>query len=121
MDKTEGLKLTADGFALTIHKFLNNGMKYRLDLVYPIVQRLQEYYDCITQQDRFRFYSSSLLIIYDGIESEGVVDIRAIDFAHTVYPGAQMLQHNAHQGPDEGYLLGIKSLINILSQSKCKQ
>lgn len=95
--------------------------------------------------DNYRFYTSSLLIIYDGNPtSHRNIDIRIIDFAHSVTAN-EILMHQQyverqqalgtdtmqdskqqqdsgtaaipftypprHQGPDYGYLLGLKSLV----------
>ena len=75
----------------------------------------------MSEQDKFRFYSSSLLIIYEGRVSAGTpsrVDVRAIDFAHTINESTAI--HNSrtqvHKGPDKGYLLGIKTLIDVFGE-----
>ena len=98
----------------------------------------------LLQLDQFRFYSSSLLIIYEGrqfsdfsdieeprsFESEDSMDcdsfipqirskkkslakIRIIDFANATMPGV-FEDDRVHEGPDAGFLLGLKNLQEIL-------
>ncbi|CAN8001521.1 unnamed protein product [Ixodes hexagonus] len=88
----------------------------------------------VEQLESFRFYTSSLLILYEGKNTDGnsnesnrppterayvkrppatssLVDVRMIDFAHSV--------HNPKdQGPDQGYLFGLESLIAQLQMLK---
>ena len=69
--------------------------------------------------DGFRFYSSSLLIIYDAatplaFDDENLqkccVKVKMIDFANSALPEDEV----DHCGPDQGFLLGLQSLTNIL-------
>lgn len=87
----------------------------------------------VEQLESFRFYTSSLLILYEGKNTDGnsnessrppterpftkrpstssPVDVRMIDFAHSVHSPKD-------QGPDQGYLFGLKSLIAQLQMLK---
>ena len=65
----------------------------------------------------YRFYASSLLVIYDGDPSSSKkIDVRIIDFARCVTQEDVRQHHDEfpfpprHRGPDYGYLLGLKSL-----------
>lgn len=116
LDKLDGLGMSSEEFSYAINQFFNDGLTYRSKLITPIIQKLTDYYSCISQQDSFRFYSSSLLIIYDGAPGQEHVNVRAIDFAHTIYPGIPVLRSESCGGPDEGYLRGIKSMIDLLSK-----
>lgn len=108
--------MTDDAFKSTMKKFLFDGSRLRTHLASAIYKRLTDFYQCVSQQDTFRFYSSSLLIIYDGSEASGApasVDVRAIDFAHTTHESSpHAVQSDVHVGPDKGYLLGIQTLID---------
>lgn len=104
-----------EDFSHAMNQFFNDGLTYRSELITPVVHKLRDYYNCVSQQDSFRFYSSSLLIIYDGAAGQAHVNVKAIDFAHTVYPEIAVLQSEPYRGPDVGYLRGIKSVIDILS------
>lgn len=65
-NKYYGRKLTVAGFKESLELFLCDGEKMRLELISPILHRLRHLYKIIKQQDSFRFYSSSLLIMYGG-------------------------------------------------------
>lgn len=70
-NKYFGRSLTVDGFKRALCQFLHNGHKLRRELVKEIVKRLQALYQSVSEQDTFRFYSSSLLIMYDGVVGNG--------------------------------------------------
>lgn len=61
----------------------------------------------------YRFYSSSLLVIYDGDDSSSSVDVRMIDFEHSTCAGFRT--DPSHDGVDQGYIMGLNSLIEILT------
>ncbi|XP_062043426.1 inositol hexakisphosphate kinase 3 [Lepus europaeus] len=136
-DKYYGRKLSVEGFRQTLHQFLHDGTRLRTELLEPILSQLQALLSVIKSQSSYRFYSSSLLIIYDGQqlperppgsrhpqEASGEaragpqgglprVDIRMIDFAHTTYKGSKD-GHTTYDGPDPGYIFGLQNLIGIL-------
>ena len=68
-NKYFGRRLAEEGVHETLYEFLNNGRELRTDLVEPIVERLRRLYAMVAKQNTFRFYSSSLLIMYDGAET----------------------------------------------------
>lgn len=70
-NKYFGRKLSVDGFKEALELFLNNGDELRLDLLDSILNHLQQLYKVVENQDSFRFYSSSLLIMYGGEAKEG--------------------------------------------------
>ncbi|KAM6310906.1 inositol hexakisphosphate kinase 3 [Podargus strigoides] len=137
-DKYYGRKLCPEGFRQTLRQFLCNGNHLRTDLLEPIILRLKALLSVIRKQSSYRFYSSSLLIIYDGQEhkentvpldnhlhfqktnctpSHGAhhsrADVRMIDFAHTTFQGSKC-NHTTYDGPDHGYIFGLENLIKIL-------
>ncbi|XP_071434739.1 inositol hexakisphosphate kinase 3 [Pithys albifrons albifrons] len=132
-DKYYGRRLSPEGFRQTLRQFLCTGNRLRTDLLEPIVLRLKALLSVIRKQSSYRFYSSSLLIIYDGQEhkestapldhhfpfpkTQGTnpsgVDVRMIDFAHTTFRGSKS-NPTAHDGPDHGYIFGLENLIKIL-------
>lgn len=57
-----------DGFKQALHQFLHNGHRLRTDVIHLFVAKLQELYAVVEKQETFRFYSSSLLMMYDGAE-----------------------------------------------------
>ncbi|XP_039712206.1 inositol hexakisphosphate kinase 3 [Pteropus medius] len=143
-DKYYGRKLKVEGFRQALYQFLHNGTRLRTELLEPIQRQLQALLSVIRSQSSYRFYSSSLLIIYDGQElmertlggqhpqealqtahsnSPGglaKVDIRMIDFAHTTYKGSWN-EHTTYDGPDPGYIFGLENLIQILQDIQEKK
>lgn len=72
-NKYYGRRLTVDGFRQALHLFLHNGCRPRVDILLPLIDRLHQLYSVVQHLNTYRFYSSSLLIIYDGkIESEKI-------------------------------------------------
>jgi hypothetical protein len=68
-----------------------------------------------TMDDKFRFYSTSLLFVYEGDPSEPQhIDLRMVDFAHTF-----TLEDNTVN--DDGYLFGLRNLIDIVEQIYSEQ
>lgn len=187
-DKYYGRELDASGFYQALSEFLHNGICQRLDVIPSLVEMLKHLRTVIQQQDSYRFFSSSLLVIYDGKQvpdqclmehptadgrehvvdpsvggpvqteleqtkrqngfcsvsaangldesekragrpreegevtsEEGsrefnlsaarkLVDVRMIDFAHTTHKG-YVHDPVQYHGPDEGYTLGLDTLI----------
>jgi len=111
-DKSWGKKVKDNNFLESISVFFNNGTHVRKELIakyLPILERLLVYFE---KQHDLRFYSSSLLFLYDGQEEgkDPHVDIRMIDFAH-VHPIKD-------KGKDDGYLKGLRNLITFLQKLK---
>lgn len=65
-DKYYGRELSPDGFHRALRDFLWNGMQLRTDIIPTLVDMLTRLREVIRSQDSFRFFSSSLLIMYDG-------------------------------------------------------
>ncbi|XP_007433870.1 inositol hexakisphosphate kinase 3 [Python bivittatus] len=131
-DKYYGRKLSPDGFKQALCQFLHNGNRFRTDLVEPILFQLNTLLSVIKNQNSYRFFSSSLLINYEGLEktmssnsdpqghyqnigcsashgnSHPKVDVRMIDFAHTTHKDSR------YEGPDLGYIFGLENLIEII-------
>ncbi|EMP32348.1 Inositol hexakisphosphate kinase 3 [Chelonia mydas] len=143
-DKYYGRKLSPDGFRQALCQFLHNGNRLRTDVLEPIVSQLKALLSVIKSQSSYRFYSSSLLIIYDGQEPKEnketlanhpqgcfqnikrtmphgtghpKVDVRMIDFAHTTYKGSKY-NHTIYDGPDHGYIFGLENLVKILENTR---
>ncbi|XP_029832760.2 inositol hexakisphosphate kinase 1 [Ixodes scapularis] len=132
-NKYFGRSLNVEGFRQTLFHFLHDGIRFRSDILLPLIERLQALYKAVEQLESFRFYTSSLLILYEGKNTDGnsnessrppterpftkrpstssPVDVRMIDFAHSVHSPKD-------QGPDQGYLFGLKSLIAQLQMLK---
>lgn len=65
-NKYYGRRLDVGGVRDTLRQFLFNGYRHRSELVAPIVERLRKLLALLSKHSTFRFYSSSLLIMYDG-------------------------------------------------------
>ncbi|KAL8566791.1 hypothetical protein ACOMHN_005742 [Nucella lapillus] len=70
LDKFYGRTLTDDTFYHVLRAFLHNGRELRRELLAPIVARLHALIDCLKGLNSFRFYASSLLIMYDGLSTD---------------------------------------------------
>ncbi|KAI1715080.1 inositol polyphosphate kinase domain-containing protein [Ditylenchus destructor] len=91
-----------------------------------LIGRLENLKGVLLAAEGFRFFSSSLLIAYDGDEpamdertrthndhySHPDISLAMIDFAHSTFQG--FMEDKLYTGVDEGYLLGMDSLITIL-------
>ena len=141
-DKYYGRQLTDKEFHYAFKEFLYNGKCYRRDIVPGLVAMLRALREVIRKSDSYRFFSSSLLVMYDGSvcdssddtgvrwttennshsssasplnfeELRKVVDLRMIDFAHSTHKGC-LHDRVSYSGSDEGYILGLTTLITSL-------
>lgn len=153
-NKYYGRSLTLEGFKQTLYQFLHNGCELRTDIIDAIIVELEKLSQILTEHDTFRFYSSSLLLMYEGqpqndnnqgqssssnalskrdncncdnqkgdkqCNSERTqdykLDIRMIDFAHSTHQGFYD-DKAVHNGPDTGYLFGLRHLIKLFTEIK---
>ena len=65
-DKYYGRRLDDHGFRNSLYQFFHNGFQLRTDVIDLIAEKLVKLRKAIEKQNSFRFYSSSLLIIYEG-------------------------------------------------------
>ncbi|KAG8435938.1 hypothetical protein GDO86_007149 [Hymenochirus boettgeri] len=72
MNKYHGRKLSVQGFKEALYQFFHNGKNLRRELIEPVIKKLTELKVVLETQESYRFYSSSLLIIYDGKEVDEV-------------------------------------------------
>lgn len=71
-NKYYGRSLSIEGFRLALFQFMHNGSQLRKDLFEPMLSKLCTLKTVLERQASYRFYSSSLLIIYEGKEPESV-------------------------------------------------
>lgn len=69
-NKYYGRGLSSEGFRQALYQYLHNGKGLRRDLFEPILNKLRTLKAVLERQASYRFYSSSLLIIYEGKEPE---------------------------------------------------
>ncbi|XP_059520703.1 inositol hexakisphosphate kinase 1 isoform X1 [Myotis daubentonii] len=67
-NKYYGRGLSIEGFRNALYQYLHNGLDLRRDLFEPILSKLRGLKAVLERQASYRFYSSSLLVIYDGKE-----------------------------------------------------
>ncbi|XP_067417348.1 inositol hexakisphosphate kinase 1 isoform X1 [Emydura macquarii macquarii] len=65
-NKYYGRGLSIEGFRNALYQYLHNGRELRKDLFEPVLTKLRSLKAVLERQASYRFYSSSLLIIYDG-------------------------------------------------------
>ncbi|UJR30852.1 hypothetical protein I4U23_018367 [Adineta vaga] len=113
-DKYRGRMLTIEEFRLSLEQYFHNGRTQRLDVLPKIIERLESLYIIVKSLLKYRFYSGSLLIVYDGSPSSNLIDVRMIDFANTILGTSNDDDlSNNHIGPDKGYLYGLERLIGF--------
>eukprot|EP00055_Hartaetosiga_balthica_P006799 m.22210 g.22210 ORF g.22210 m.22210 type:complete len:372 (-) comp5434_c0_seq1:165-1280(-) len=124
-DKYKGRELTPETIKDTFHRFLqsNSNASSRKFIVDKMLSRIDELRAVIASLHRFRFYSSSLLLMFDASPSDPEhvhADLRMIDFANTFcyVDGGDALPGDLDiSKPDEGYLFGLDSLVTLLQSS----
>lgn len=110
-DKYDGRRYKEEDLVPETRWFFHNGTLMRDDCVRLVLIKLREFAQHMEQQTQFSFYSTSLLIVYEGDFVTGQVprvDVRMIDFAHTK-------QLNGTR-PDDGYMFGLRYLIGVLER-----
>ncbi|KAI8340944.1 hypothetical protein BC941DRAFT_418628 [Chlamydoabsidia padenii] len=116
-DKYKGRSLTPHTFRDSLVRYFDNGEGCHILHLPTLIRKLALIHRIIQSMDSFRFYASSLLIIYDAEQRQRRIDVRLIDFAKSVTKHEWMAhQHEftyppEEDGPDQGYLLGVQSLI----------
>jgi inositol-hexakisphosphate kinase len=107
-------------FQEALYHFLHDGIRLLTELIPDFITKLEQLYQLIESLPGYRFYGSSLLILYDGA-SATAVDVRLIDFARCVT--RQEIRDNLHlmtcppklpMDSDHGYLIGLQSIIRAL-------
>jgi len=65
-NKYYGRSLSVEGFRHALSQYMDNGLGLRTDLFEPILSKLGSLKAVLEGHASYRFYSSSLLIIYEG-------------------------------------------------------
>jgi len=108
-DKPWGKKVKDSTMGEALSTFFHNGEKIRSDVVAQFITRLKQIKVWMDHQKDLRFYSSSLLFLYEGDENSPLkTDIRMIDFAH--------VHAIKDGGRDEGYILGLNNTIKFFEK-----
>lgn len=67
-DKYYGRKLDKSGLVGALQQFFHDGFRTRYELLIPVLNRLKSILDSLRRLGSYRFYSSSLLVMYDGAD-----------------------------------------------------
>ncbi|VDN01877.1 unnamed protein product [Thelazia callipaeda] len=111
VNKYAGRQMNPAVFTEMLSKFFTYAGKTRSS---ELLKKLIVLRKLVADADGYRFFSSSLLIAFDGKKVEDpTIDVRMIDFAHSTCP--TMMNEVKYSGPDDGYLLGLDFLIRLLT------
>lgn len=66
-DKYYGRSLTESEFIKALLKFFDNGIRLRRCVIDQVICKLRELREAIEKQTCFRFFSTSLLLAYEGM------------------------------------------------------
>jgi inositol-hexakisphosphate 5-kinase len=109
VDKHAGRLLKEEDLEVSIREYFidcSSGM-LRRGLVPLFLEKIEKLQAIFKQQQALRFYSSSLLFVYDALdEDHQEVDLRMIDFAKSYTNDDPELDH--------GYLLGLSTIKDVL-------
>lgn len=105
--------MTQENISSVLAQFLHNGTTFRTEVLEEYIGSLRKLIEVVKKMDaqRFRFYSTSLLLMYEGdpIADDGrdsTFDLKMIDFAHT-FPFEE------GDPDDDGYLFGLEHLLRL--------
>jgi inositol-hexakisphosphate kinase len=117
-DKYFGRDLKAGReFQSALTRFLHDGKDESSILrhIPTMLQKLKALEKLIKQLPGYRFYASSLLVLYDGQDKDRTIDLKIVDFANCVtaedpLPETAVCPPKDRHGVDRGYLRGLRSL-----------
>jgi Inositol polyphosphate kinase len=125
-NKYAGRQINSLNFKQSLLNFLDNGVYYLIGLIPLILKRLESLVEAISTMPTFRFYASSLLMIYDGEPNASAspdITIKMVDFANCVANADQLFATPGlvsfpptKPGPDSGYLLGLRTLMTCFKE-----
>ena len=138
-DKYVGQKhLTEETFFNYLKLFFFDGKEYHLDVIEELIVKLQKLRETINQLDTYRFFSTSLLLVYEGKRKAGrgtdisngsiptetsnsnpcetsppLVEARLIDFENLTQE-LYTKDPIKYSGPDAGAIKGLTTIIVFL-------
>lgn len=105
-DKYWGRDIQLNDLLENLKLYFFNGKNIRFKVLKEIIEKLVRIREEI-KNTNWRFWSSSILLIYDGNEIEGSnSNVKLIDYAHTETEG--------YSDYDENLLFGLDNLITYL-------
>ncbi|XP_053997373.1 inositol hexakisphosphate kinase 1 isoform X1 [Hylaeus anthracinus] len=69
-DKYWGRELNEEGFKAALYRFFHNGFCLRKLVIEKVVPQLEQLRRAVERQSSYRFYSCSLLVVYEGHEAD---------------------------------------------------
>ncbi|KAK7485352.1 hypothetical protein BaRGS_00023451 [Batillaria attramentaria] len=93
-DKAQGRRMRKHDFHQAVRQFLHNGRRIRTDIIPSILERLRRLKAVVSELPTFRFYSSSLLIVYDGSELACNTQMNTVPSERTSVNGNHQSQTN---------------------------
>ena len=123
--KAYGKNLTADTFAKALETFFSasGSAGIRKEVIAQVDDACAKLIGVLESLDGYRFYSSSILIVYDGDAANESAVLRMIDFTNATMPvvGAGEECYSGRgtpvTGPDDGALLGLRCLRDQLGKA----
>ncbi|KAK0395609.1 hypothetical protein QR680_001356 [Steinernema hermaphroditum] len=116
VDKYCGRNMDKKGLIDMIGQFLRKADgTLRTSVCISLLEKIAYLEKVLRDQAGLRLFSSSLLIVYEGDrshEDSPAVEVRLIDFAHATFNG--FLSDHPYDGSDEGCLLGLKTLSDVI-------
>ena len=114
-EKEYGRRLTNLNAGQGLMNFFFNGHSIRIDAIRNIKPKLQNMLTWFENQNIYRFYGHSVLLIYEGVIEENdlgvpksVADVKLIDFAHCYKSNPE------ENRKDFGSIKGLKSILKVL-------
>ncbi|KAI5817193.1 hypothetical protein BZA77DRAFT_311034 [Pyronema omphalodes] len=105
--------------ALTRFLYDGNDMQSIRRHIPTMLVKLKALEKMIRKLPGYRFYASSLLVLYDGQDKERTIDLKIVDFANCVtaedpLPETATCPPMDRAGVDRGYLRGLRSLMSYI-------
>ena len=101
-DKTWGGKLTKQSVFPALIEFL---AQTRFDVAVDFAMKLKDLLGWFKEQKMFKFYSSSVLLIYDAAHPFPKCLVKVVDFAHTTRSKEETLDNNFRDGLQILYMI----------------
>lgn len=122
-DKYQGRRVRVDEIDAAVAGFFDDGNVLRRDAIRMLEGKLKDLLATMQEHTSHRFFSASVLMIYEGdAAAPARCDVRLIDFAHTANVAEVPHMQGQTHGPDNGLLLGLVRLLDVLqrlSDTRC--
>lgn len=121
--KYEGRKLTPETIVDELEHFFTVGqVGFKSLVVEKFIVKLKELLNImISVKDQYRFYSSSLLLMFEASSDQSTqqqldpkIELKMVDFAHAY-------QFKPGDVNDDGYVFGLSNFISILEKIQSRQ